>query len=185
MRSLRGPRISEQQHLAGGIPGDRPRTEAGKVGRRYNRRGHAAVRRGKHALEHVLQRIAPSTPNADRFSRTGTTEDMERRTGGNGHRGNPEINFAGYEDESLYSLFRYRAQVPNHMLRDYYPQESWDDRTCLILTNPEISPEGLRKVKAFVRRGGRLVFLDPAAASRFTGESGEQGSSRPSRNGLV
>ena len=85
----------------------------------------------------------------------------------------PKINFAGYEDESLYSLFRYRAQVPNHMLRDYYPQESWDDRTCLILTNPEISPEGLRKVKAFVKRGGRLVFLDPAAASRFTGESGD------------
>ena len=85
----------------------------------------------------------------------------------------PKIDFASYSDESLYHLFRYRAQVPNHMLRDYYPQEAWDGRKCLILTRPEINSEGIQKVKAFVRRGGRLVFFDPAAASRFTGEGEE------------
>ena len=85
----------------------------------------------------------------------------------------PKIDFASYSDESLYYLFRYRAQVSNHMLRDYYPQEAWDGRKCLILTRPEINPEGIQKVKAFVKKGGRLVFFDPAAASRFTGEGEE------------
>lgn len=62
---------------------------------------------------------------------------------------------------NLLKTFWEHAQIPSHIVKSYFPQEFWNQRSVIVCGDYALDDESREKMLEYVRQGGKLVLLSP------------------------